>query len=61
MTKKRVVDGCFCFLVAMNVCLFYVGNSVDGCFCFLVAMSMCLFDVGNSVEGVCGVLCVSNV
>jgi hypothetical protein len=28
--KKRVVDGCFWFLVAMSVCLFDVGNSVEG-------------------------------
>jgi len=29
-TKKRVVDGCFCFFVAMSVCLFDVRNSVGG-------------------------------
>jgi hypothetical protein len=30
VTKKRVVDGCFYFLVAMSMCLFDVGNSVVG-------------------------------
>jgi hypothetical protein len=30
VTKERVVDGFFCFLIYVSVCLFDVENSVEG-------------------------------
>lgn len=30
VTKERVVDGFFCFLVHVSACLFEVGNGVEG-------------------------------